>query len=328
MGPDAVPWRTFTTLAESQTVLGFPYYLVNLQEEFQQQVIHPFISNYLEGLTPIPCTLCNTFLKFNTLLDYGRKLGIEMVATGHYSRIGSDPENGFLLYKGLDAQKDQSYYLFELTQDQLAHTLFPVGGFDKPRIREIAEQNGLITATKPDSQEICFISDGDYPGFIRRHAEDVDPAFLPVLRRYDRPGPILFKDGTVLGTHDGIYCFTVGQRKGLRVSHPKPLYVMRLDKEQNTVVVGYKEDVYSRGLVAERVNWLSRRSPEDSLEARVRVRANHIEAPAHIEVQKDGSTFRVVFQEPQLAITPGQAAVIYQADRVLGGGWITSTISA
>jgi tRNA-specific 2-thiouridylase len=306
--------------------LGFPYYVVNLQADFQQRVIRPFIASYLAGRTPIPCTLCNTFLKFDTLLEYARKLGIEVVATGHYARINSDPEDGFLLYKGRDTKKDQSYYLFELTQEQLSHTLFPVGDFDKPSIREIATRNDLLTADKPESQEICFVPDGDYPRFIRRHAAAVDPGFLPILQRYDQPGPIRFKDGTVLGTHEGIYHFTVGQRRGLRISHVKPLYVMRLDAEENAVVVGYKEDVYSRGLVAEGVNWLSRDIPNGPFEALVRVRANHVEAPAHIRLQPEESNISVVFREPQLAVTPGQAAVIYQADRVLGGGWISSTI--
>lgn len=314
--------------------LGFPYYVVNLQDDFQKRVIRPFISDYLEGKTPIPCTLCNTFLKFDTLLDYGRKLGVEVVATGHYARIKGDSHHGFSLYKGSDARKDQSYYLFELSQEQLSRTLFPIGDFDKTSIRGIAARKGLLTADKPDSQELCFIPDGDYPEFIRRHTADVDPSLLPVLQRYNRPGPILFGDGTVLGTHGGIYHFTVGQRRGLGVAHTEPLFVVKLDVEKNAVVVGYKKEVYSRGLVADRINWLSREIPENPLDAQVRVRANHLEAAARIrllppETYGTRSTrVQVDFREPQLAVTPGQAAVFYQADCVLGGGWISSTIPA
>lgn len=306
--------------------LGFPYYVLNLQEEFRKRVIHPFIASYLAGRTPIPCTRCNTFLKFDKLLEYGRQLGIEVVATGHYARIRKDPDRGFLLCKGRDRQKDQSYYLFELTQEQLSHTLFPVGGFDKSSIRALASQNGLVTADKPESQEICFVPDGDYPRFIQRHAQDIDPAFLPILQRYEKPGPVRFRDGTLMGTHSGIYHFTVGQRRGLKIAHNQPLYVLRLDVENNTVVVGYKSDVFSQGLVAEQINWIGPKPLEGEFEARVRVRANHAEAAAQIQVTSDGTRFKAIFHEPQLALTPGQAAVIYQGDRVLGGGWISATI--
>jgi tRNA-specific 2-thiouridylase len=306
--------------------LGFRYYVVNLEKNFRERVIHPFISSYLEGRTPIPCTLCNTFLKFETLLEYGRNLGIDRVATGHYSRIRSDPDDGFLLYKGKDSRKDQSYYLFELTQAQLSRTLFPVGEFDKASIRAIAARHQLITAAKPDSQEICFVPSGDYSQFIRSHAEDVDPAFLPILQQYEEPGLIRFKDGKVLGTHDGIYHFTVGQRRGLGIAHARPLYVMHVNVDDNSVVVGYKEDLYSRGLIANRVNWLSSSKPKGQFEASVRVRANHSEAPAQIQVHSDQKSIEVIFRDPQLSVTPGQAAVLYQGDRVLGGGWITSAI--
>jgi tRNA-specific 2-thiouridylase len=295
-------------------------------------VVRPFIADYLEGKTPIPCTLCNTFLKFDTLLHYGKKLGVDLVATGHYARIKNDPALGFTLYKGNDTQKDQSYYLFELGQEQLSHTLLPIGEFDKKSIREIAAQEKLLTASKPDSQEICFIPSGDYAQFIRHHAAEVDPELLPVLQRYSRPGPILFRDGTELGTHKGIYHFTVGQRRGLGVAHPKPLYVVKLDAKRNAVVVGYKKDVYSRGLMADQLNWLSRDVPKNRFDAHVRVRANHTESFARIRLlppgtgEAIGTRVQVEFQEPQLAVTPGQAAVFYQGDRVLGGAWISSTI--
>jgi tRNA-specific 2-thiouridylase len=303
---------------------------VNLQQEFKSRVIRPFITSYLEGETPIPCTLCNTFLKFDTLLDFARKVGIELIATGHYARIRRKSEKGYLMFKGQDAHKDQSYFLFELSQEQLAKTLFPVGDFDKSRIRAIAEENGLRTAEKPDSQEICFIPDGDYAGFIKSHTEEVSPDLLPVLQNYNRPGLILFKDGQPLGTHPGIYHFTLGQRRGLKIAHEKPLYVMKLDPTENTVTVGYQEDVYSGGLLAERVNWLSRCAPSDAFEAKVKIRANHEAAAAELRVRNPspgglgGPAVEVTFREPQLAITPGQAAVFYHGDQVLGGGWITS----
>jgi len=201
-----------------------------------------------------------------------------------------------------------------------------VGDYDKPSIRKIATRNGLLTAEKPESQEICFIQSGDYPSFIRRHAQDVDPSFERVLQTYDEPGPIRFKDGTLLGTHKGIYHFTVGQRRGLRIAHSRPLYVIRLDVHQNTVVVGYKEDAYSRGLKADGVNWLSRQGPEEPFEAHVRIRANHTEAPAQIRPKPGESKFTAIFKTPQLAVTPGQAAVVYQGERALGGGWISSPI--
>jgi len=309
--------------------LGFPYYVVNLQDDFRRHVIHPFITSYLEGKTPIPCTLCNTFLKFDTLLDFARKVGIELIATGHYARIKHDPDKGYLMFRGQDDRKDQTYYLFELSQDQLSKTLFPVGEFDKTQIRAIAEKNGLGTAEKPDSQEICFIPDGDYAGFIRRHTEEMSPEMLPILQRYDRPGPILFKDGEILGEHSGIYQFTLGQRRGLQIAHKKPLYVMKLNPRNNTVTVGYKEDVYSGGLIANRVNWLAKGEPPKTFEAEVKVRANHEAAEAEIRLnvptsdREHGPVAEVTFRDPQLAITPGQAAVFYQGDQVLGGGWIT-----
>ena len=312
--------------------LGFPFYVLNLQEEFEGTVVKPFVSSYLTGQTPIPCTLCNTFLKFDRLLVFARQIGMENVATGHYARVVRDPERGFLLLKGRDASKDQSYYLFELKQDQLAHVLFPVGEYEKGAIREIAGSRGLLTAQKPESQEICFIPDGKYSDFVRRHASQVNGESG---RRIEpaAEGPILFKDGTHLGTHSGIFQFTIGQRRGLRIAHHRALYVLRLDVGRNAVIVGYREDLYSNGLLADRVNWIAPEYPEKPFRARVRIRSRHREAPALIRLDKAKKTptetlsARVVFENPQMSVTPGQAAVFYDGDRVLGGGWITKRIN-
>ena len=313
--------------------LGFPFYVLNLQKPFEKQVIRPFIRAYLEGRTPVPCTLCNTFLKFDRLLLFAHQVGIDRVATGHYARVEGDSNRGFRLHRGRDPRKDQSYYLFELTQEQLAKILFPVGEYSKPTVRRIARENSLLTAEKRESQEICFVPDRDYAGFIGRHTIEVDPGLTDVLERSRRPGPILFKDGTRLGTHRGIHRFTVGQRRGLRVAHSRPLYVLRLDSAKNAVVVGYQEDVYSWGLLAERVNWITPPVPRQAFQAQVKIRSQHREAPAIIQLEQekiDGVSpkwrARIVFRDPQLAVAPGQAAVFYRGDEVIGGGWIRQAL--
>ncbi|HUG44637.1 MAG TPA: tRNA 2-thiouridine(34) synthase MnmA, partial [Acidobacteriota bacterium] len=310
--------------------LGFRFYVLNLEREFQKTVIEPFIGSYLEGRTPIPCTACNTFLKFDRLLSFARQVGLNRVATGHYARVRKDPEDGYLLLKGRDPAKDQSYFLFELNQEQLSRIQFPVGDFEKQEIRRIARNSGLATAGKKDSQEICFIPDGDYAGFIQRHAGRMRLDFLPVLESIQEGGPILFKDGAVLGRHTGVHRFTVGQRRGLGVSHQRPLYVLRVDPQRNAITVGYREDLYSRALTAERVNWISGRPPNATIRAGVRIRSAHREASAAISLREgrngSGLFAEVRFDEPQMAVTEGQAAVFYQGDRVLGGGWIVSRI--
>lgn len=306
--------------------LGFPFYVLNLEEEFEKRVVAPFIDAYLHGRTPVPCTACNTFLKFDRLVRFADSVGIDRVATGHYARVEEGADGFFRLFRGTDRSRDQSYFLFELTQEQLKRTLFPLGGYEKTRVREIAGREGLVTASKPDSQEICFVPDGDYAGFIQRHAGDVDEALLPVLDARCRPGPILFKDGTRLGEHQGIHRFTVGQRRGLGIAHSRALYVMRLDRAENAVIVGYQEDVFQSTLVAERVNWIVPQVPDGSVEAAVRIRSTHREAPASLRAI-EGGCVQVEFEEPQLAVTPGQAAVFYRGDQVLGGGWIASTLN-
>lgn len=300
--------------------LGFPFYVLNLEEQFQKRVIDPFIRNYLTGRTPSPCILCNTFLKFDKLVSFADQVRIDQVATGHYARISGNPADGFSLQKAVDPAKDQSYYLFELKQEQLARIRFPVGHLRKEEVRDLARAADLLVANKPDSQEICFIPDGDYASFIKRHAGEVDPRLGTVVEERETPGPVFLKDGTQIGEHQGIFHYTVGQRRGLGIAHPTPLYVLKLEPSRNAVIVGRKEDLWSRGLVAGDVSWVDGRTPDNWIRAAVKIRARHHEAPASVRVTE--GQMEVIFDTPQMAATPGQAAVVYDGDRVLGGGWI------
>jgi tRNA-specific 2-thiouridylase len=300
--------------------LAIPYYVINLQKEFEQSVVRRFIEDYRGGLTPSPCVLCNSRMKFDHLLQMAEQVHATHVATGHYARVVFDPAaSRYLLLKGRDLEKDQSYYLFELTQDQLARALFPLGSLEKTQVRRIAREYGLEVADKADSQEICFVPDGDYAGFIERHLSEVLPeeAGSPP----SPPGEIVDTAGKVLGRHGGIHRYTVGQRRGLGIAHTEPLYVTELQPAANRVVVGERSKLARASCGVERPNWISIPQPHTPIRASVKIRSRHAEAPATIESRDDG-TLEVAFDTPQMAVTPGQAAVFYDGERVLGGGWI------
>ena len=291
--------------------LGIPHFVVDFRREFERSVIEDFGREYARGRTPNPCIRCNRYLKFGLLLERAGALGAETVATGHYARASFDKGTGrWLLRKGADADKDQSYFLYSLTQAQLARALFPVGELAKTEVRRLAAEFGLPTARKGESQEICFVPDGDYPRFLR---ERFPEAF--------RPGPIVDKTGKVIGRHDGIGRFTVGQRSGLGIAAPRPLYVLAVDAATNTVVAGENRDLARTRLLVEEMNWISIEALRAPRPVKVKVRYRQAEAPALIVPEADGSV-RVEFETPQRAIAPGQAAVFYDGDVVVGGGLI------
>jgi tRNA-uridine 2-sulfurtransferase len=279
-------------------------------------VVRPFVAEYLSGRTPIPCSLCNNHLKFDQLLVIARQIGADCVATGHYARVEYDDVRGrWLLNRPADHAKDQTYFLFGLTQEQLSRSLFPLGGMTKPAVRELAREHGLVLAEKPDSQEICFVPGGDYKRFIDAYLADQGQA-LP-----DTAGELVTTSGEVIGEHGGIHNFTVGQRKGLGVATGSPLYVLQINGAEKQVVVGSDEHLYSRTLRARRVNLISVDDLREPTRASVKIRHRHEPAPAMIEKTGDDEVL-ATFDQPQRAITPGQAAVFYDGDVVVGGGWI------
>ena len=295
--------------------LGIPFYILNLEEEFQREVIDPFVSEYRSGRTPVPCVQCNSGPKFRHLAARARQLGASWVATGHYARVRRDRATGrFQILKACDQARDQSYFLFELGQDQLAMAVFPLGGMHKDEVRSIAARRGLPNAGKPDSQDICFVPDGDYREFVRREAGDTGP-----------PGDLVDTHDRVLGRHAGLAGYTVGQRRGLGVPSDRPLYVVALDPGSNRVIVGEDREQYRSALIAEGVNWVSIERPAGPIEAVARIRSTHAGAGAAIEAL-DGGRMRVVFDRPQRAITPGQAVVLYRDDLLLGGGFIREAV--
>jgi tRNA-uridine 2-sulfurtransferase len=297
--------------------IGIPYYVVNHEERFEREVVRPFVAEYLSGRTPIPCSLCNNHLKFDQLLVVARQIGAERVATGHYARLAYDETSGrWLLGRPADKSKDQTYFLFGLTQDQLSRTLFPLGDMTKPQVRDLARQHGLALAEKPDSQEICFVPGGDYKRFIDAYLADQGEA-LP-----DTAGELVTTSGEVIGEHHGIHNFTVGQRKGLGVATGSPLYVIQISGANKQVIVGGEENLYSRTLRARRVNLIAVDDLHEPMRVTVKIRHRHEPALALIEKSENDEIF-VTFDEPQRAITPGQAAVFYDGDTVVGGGWIS-----
>jgi tRNA-specific 2-thiouridylase len=291
------------------SAIGFPHYILNFERQFQETVISNFVREYAAGRTPLPCAHCNSDLKFSTLLERARGLGADRVATGHYARVAQRADGRWLLQRSTDREKDQSYFLFSLTQDQLASAMFPVGALTKPEVRAQARRLELTVADKPDSQEICFIPEGDYASFVAKKT--------PALEG----GAIVAEDGERLGTHGGVHRFTVGQRKGLGISAPTPLYVIRIDAESRDVTVGPKASLDRASLTASDVNWISVDAPSNWLPVSAQIRHRHAAAPGRVRALADRRA-ELVFDDPQSAITPGQAVVFYENDVVVGGGWI------
>jgi tRNA-specific 2-thiouridylase len=301
--------------------LGFPFYVLNLEQDFERDVVQPFVASYLNGETPIPCVACNSRLKFASLDRLAQSLGCDFVATGHYARVSYDETaNRHRLFRGRNRQKDQSYFLWELTQAQLSRALFPLGLMSKPEVREAARSAKLAVAEKAESQEICFVPDGDYAGFIDRYL-----AAENETNRLPGAGEIINQRGEILGTHEGIHRYTIGQRRGIGISSERPVYVTAIDAERNRIIVGTQEELLDDSFTAAGVNWIAFEPPSDeSVRAHVRVRYRHEPARATITPKENGRV-RVHFDEPQRAITPGQATVFYRGDEVLGGGWIVKT---
>lgn len=291
--------------------LGIRHHVVNFRDIFARRVIADFGEAYRQGRTPNPCIRCNRYIKFGALLERARELGAQFLATGHYARIERDQASGAcLLKKGADRHKDQSYFLCQLTQAQLQATLFPLGSLTKDRVRQIAGELGLSVAARPESEEICFIPDNDYPGFLKDY-----------LPQATSPGPILDELGHTLGIHQGIASYTIGQRQGLGLAAREPLYVTAIEPERNAIVVGNREKTYSRDLVASNLNWIAISRPEHALKIKARIRYRHPEAEAVVTPLGEDRVY-VRFTEPQMAITPGQAVVFYEGDTVIGGGTI------
>ena len=291
--------------------LDMPYYVFNFSDDFREKIIDKFVRSYLAGLTPNPCIDCNVHMKFAKLYKRAEQLGCEYIATGHYARIEKG-EDGYVLKKGVDESKDQSYVLCFLTQEQLAHMLFPLGSLTKTEVRAIAEKNGFINASKPDSQDICFVPDNDYAKVIREYTG-----------KEPEPGDFISPEGEVLGRHKGIIHYTIGQRKGLGVTFGEPKYVCEINPERNTVTLSDNASLFKKEVKVKDINWISGKAPEGEFRCTAKIRYNQKDKPA--TVFPSGSSALIVFDEPQRAVTPGQAAVMYSGDTVLGGGIIEKT---
>jgi tRNA-specific 2-thiouridylase len=297
--------------------VGIPYYVVNFEHQFEDKVVKPFVAEYLAGRTPIPCTLCNNYIKFDRFLEMADAVGAHHVATGHYARIRYDEASGrYQLLRAVDGTKDQTYFLFGLTQAQLARTLFPLGELNKPEVRELARGMNLAVADKGDSQEICFVPNGDYAAFMNAYLRDTG------VTPEQTSGEIVTADGRTLGRHEGVHHFTVGQRKGLGIAAGEPLYVIATDPQTQRVTVGRNDDLLCPRLFAKDVNWISIAGVSEPVRAQVKIRNKHAAAAATLYAAGSPERAEVVFDQPQRAVTPGQGAVFYDGDLVLGGGWI------
>lgn len=291
-------------------ILGIPFYAVDAQQVFHQRVVSYFLEGYQAGVTPNPCLVCNRYIRWGFLLEHARALGADSMSTGHYVRLERNPHGGYQLLRALDAAKDQSYVLHVLGQEQLNQAHFPLGAYTKRQVRQMASDFGLPVAERPESQDLCFIGNGDYRDFLRRHAPQTQS-----------PGPILNRQGKTLGEHQGLANYTIGQRKGLGIAAATPLYVLEKDLDRNALIIGQKEELGQSELVASSVNWISGQARHEPFHAEVKIRYKSQDASAMVFPLPDGSV-RIQFDQPIRDITPGQAAVIYDGEVCLGGGII------